>query len=117
MLKNIRRWSLIAVVVLALVGLGVQQSQGASGKSADKQDKSGDQKKDKKSDNIAPQEADYHKADPSQYVGSDTCKTCHEEQGKSFERGPHWKTNLAKHQGPQWQGCEEIGRASCRERV
>ena len=106
MLKNIRRWSLIAVVVLALVGLGVQQSQGASGKSADKQDKSGDQKKDKKSDNIAPQEADYHNADPSQYVGSDTCKTCHEEQGKSFERGPHWKTNLAKHQGPQWQGCE-----------
>jgi mono/diheme cytochrome c family protein len=68
-----------------------------------------DQQKDKKSkpaDDVAPQESDYRKTDPSQYVGSDTCKGCHEDVGKSFDRGPHWKTNLAKYQGPQWQGCE-----------
>src|SRR5229473_4330421 len=47
-----------------------------------------------------------HPADPSQYVGTDTCITCHEEQGKSFDRGPHWKTNLNKRQGPEYQGCE-----------
>src|SRR5438309_4177101 len=44
--------------------------------------------------------------DPSQYVGAETCKTCHEDVAKGYDRGPHWKTTLAKHQGPEWQGCE-----------
>src|SRR6478672_3558609 len=44
-------------------------------------------------------------ADPSQYVGTDTCKTCHEDIGKTFDKGPHWKTLNDKH-GVQWQGCE-----------
>jgi DmsE family decaheme c-type cytochrome len=44
-------------------------------------------------------------ADASQYVGTDTCKTCHEEIGKTFDEGPHWKTLHDKH-GVQWQGCE-----------
>src|SRR5467141_2557313 len=38
--------------------------------------------------------AEAHTVDPSQYVGSDTCATCHEEQAKSVDKGPHWKTNL-----------------------
>ena len=42
---------------------------------------------------------------PSQYVGTDTCKTCHEDIGKTFDKGPHWKTLNDKH-GVQWQGCE-----------
>lgn len=46
-----------------------------------------------------------YNADASQYVGTETCKSCHEDMGKSFEKGPHWKTLNDKH-GPQWQGCE-----------
>ena len=44
--------------------------------------------------------------DPTLYVGAETCKTCHEEQAKSYDQGPHWKTTLDKHKGPEWQGCE-----------
>src|SRR5512132_770693 len=43
--------------------------------------------------------------DPSLYVGSDTCKTCHEDIFKNFETTPHWKTAFTK-KGPAWQGCE-----------
>lgn len=43
--------------------------------------------------------------DASQYVGSDTCKTCHEDIYKNFETTPHWKTAFTK-KGPEWQGCE-----------
>jgi len=45
-------------------------------------------------------------ADPSRYVGTDTCKSCHEDEFKSYKDGPHWKTTLDKRKGPQWQGCE-----------
>jgi len=43
--------------------------------------------------------------DASQYVGSDTCKTCHEDIYKNFEATPHWKTTLKQHAGAA-QGCE-----------
>jgi DmsE family decaheme c-type cytochrome len=43
--------------------------------------------------------------DSSQYVGSDTCKTCHEDIYKGFETTPHWKTNFLG-QGPAKHGCE-----------
>jgi DmsE family decaheme c-type cytochrome len=49
--------------------------------------------------------------DPSQYVGSDTCKTCHEDMPtkgfyKSFEDSPHFVTTLDTKRGPEWHGCE-----------
>jgi DmsE family decaheme c-type cytochrome len=44
--------------------------------------------------------------DTSQYVGSDTCKTCHEELYNSWAKTPHWKTTLNKEGGPSKQGCE-----------
>jgi DmsE family decaheme c-type cytochrome len=44
--------------------------------------------------------------DPSQYVGAETCMSCHEEVAAELDKGPHGKTPPAKHQGPQWQGCE-----------
>ena len=40
----------------------------------------------------------------AQYVGSDTCKTCHEDIYKNFAATPHWKTTLNK-KSPG-QGCE-----------
>jgi len=45
-------------------------------------------------------------ADASQYVGSDTCKTCHEEIYNNWAKTPHWKTTLNKLGGPAKQGCE-----------
>src|SRR5262249_50417598 len=60
-----------------------------------------------KHDNDKPGARESHQpVDPSRYVGADTCKTCHEDVAKGYDKGPHWKTTLAKHQGPQWQGCE-----------
>ncbi len=45
-------------------------------------------------------------AAPSDYVGADTCKTCHEEIYKGWEKTPHWKTTLDTKGGPSHQGCE-----------
>lgn len=45
-------------------------------------------------------------ADASQYVGADTCKTCHEDIYKSFEATPHWKTTYDTRRGVAYQGCE-----------
>lgn len=42
---------------------------------------------------------------PDDYVGSDTCQTCHEDVYKTHERGPHWKTKFLK-KGVGWEGCE-----------
>lgn len=48
--------------------------------------------------------------DPALYVGSETCKTCHDEISSRFERTPHFATvmagKLAAHEGVQWEGCE-----------
>lgn len=42
----------------------------------------------------------------SEYVGSETCKNCHEEIYDGSEKTPHWKTTLNKLGGPSTQGCE-----------
>jgi len=49
--------------------------------------------------------------DASLYVGSETCKTCHEDvptKGfyKSYEGSPHFATTLDTKRGPEWHGCE-----------
>ena len=43
-----------------------------------------------------PHADNHQKVDPSQYVGADACKTCHEDVAKGYDHGPHWKTTLAK---------------------
>src|SRR5437660_3950414 len=43
--------------------------------------------------------------DTSQYVGSETCKTCHEDLYKNLETTRHWKTTLKSHVSAG-QGCE-----------
>ena len=42
----------------------------------------------------------------SEYVGAETCKTCHEEIYNTWEKTPHWKTTLDTKGGPSHQGCE-----------
>ena len=44
--------------------------------------------------------------DPSQYAGTETCKSCHEYEAGSYDKSPHSKMPPGKHQGPEWQGCE-----------
>jgi DmsE family decaheme c-type cytochrome len=43
---------------------------------------------------------------PPQYVGADTCKTCHADLYSAWEKTPHWKTTLDTKGGPSHQGCE-----------
>ncbi len=45
-------------------------------------------------------------AQSSDYVGSETCKACHENEYDSWEKSPHWKTTLDTKGGPGHQGCE-----------
>jgi DmsE family decaheme c-type cytochrome len=45
-------------------------------------------------------------SDASKYVGSETCKGCHEETYNAWEKTAHWKTTLNKREGPSHQGCE-----------
>ena len=44
--------------------------------------------------------------DASQYVGSDTCKTCHEDVYNHFQMTPHYKTSKVEKWGPERHGCE-----------
>ena len=44
--------------------------------------------------------------DPALYVGTETCKTCHEDKFKSFEETRHYATEMNGKKGPAWQGCE-----------
>lgn len=49
--------------------------------------------------------------DASQYVGSETCKTCHEDMPskdfyKQYEASPHFATTLDTKKGAEWHGCE-----------
>src|SRR6202451_4887852 len=45
-------------------------------------------------------------SDQAQYVGSETCKTCHEDIYNHWEKTPHWKKTLDTKGGPSHQGCE-----------
>lgn len=42
----------------------------------------------------------------SDYVGAETCKTCHGDIYKNWEKTPHWRTTLDTKGGPSHQGCE-----------
>lgn len=85
-LKRVFRWSvLLCILVLSAVTL-----------LAAKQD----------SKKNAAQEDPKPAQDQSQFVGSDTCKGCHEEQGKTIDASPHYRTNFNKIRGEKVHGCE-----------
>ena len=42
----------------------------------------------------------------AQYVGSDNCKTCHEDQFKNVQGTAHYKVFSPKGRGEEWHGCE-----------
>src|SRR3984957_7430460 len=45
-------------------------------------------------------------AGTSDYMGSEVCKTCHEDIYNGWEKTPHWKTTLDTKGGSSKQGCE-----------
>ncbi len=45
-------------------------------------------------------------AEPGKYLGSETCKGCHEEQFKQINETQHFKSTAAKGRGEAWHGCE-----------
>ena len=67
------------------------------------------QAKQKASKSTAKTAADKSTSQPppdAQYLGSETCKTCHEDVYNGWEKTPHWKTTLDTKGGPSHQGCE-----------
>ncbi len=67
------------------------------------------QAKQKASKSAAKATADKPTSQPppgAQYLGSETCKTCHEDIYNGWEKTPHWKTTLDTKGGPSHQGCE-----------
>ena len=55
-----------------------------------------------KGTNAAPDTSSH----PAEFVGTDICKTCHEDLYNGWEKTPHWKTTLDTKGGPSHQGCE-----------
>src|SRR5512146_2892064 len=45
-------------------------------------------------------------APDNNYVGSDTCQGCHEQQFKQIETSPHYKTTFTNGRGEPWHACE-----------
>lgn len=85
--------TILAVVVVTMSG---SAAQGEPGKDKDKQ---------------AGQSKYQPSTDPSQYVGVEVCKTCHEDMPskgfyKNYEDSRHFVTTLDTKKGPEWHGCE-----------
>jgi DmsE family decaheme c-type cytochrome len=83
---------LVFFFVAAVVSFGRQPQEQTSAKKAD-------------------QKGYTRPTDPSLYVGSETCKTCHADMPSKdffqhFEDSPHFVTTLDTKKGPAWQGCE-----------
>lgn len=98
-MKHWRRLPISYFLTVLILVLAVPCAQSDDKKHAAQQTKSADQTK----AYVAP-------TDPGQYVGSDTCKTCHEDLYTNFETTAHFTTTmegkLEAHKGVEWHGCE-----------
>jgi DmsE family decaheme c-type cytochrome len=95
-----RRWFPISISVLAaLLAVSVLIAPGRAQQGEKKLATSGQSKT-------------YERpTDPSLYVGTETCKTCHEDMPthgfvNNYESSPHFATTLDTKRGPEWHGCE-----------
>jgi DmsE family decaheme c-type cytochrome len=91
--------SLLFLSAVAVRGQGRQQVTETSAQSSATLTRAAD-----KTDSSVP--ASSPALNTSNYVGADTCKTCHEEIYNRWEKTPHWKTTLNKEGGASKQGCE-----------
>ncbi len=88
--ETTRKLSLRALAVGLMFWLGVVQSVAL----------------DAKSPQSASSQVKMSAAPDNNYVGSDTCPGCHEQQFKQIEAGPHFKTTLKNGRGEPWHACE-----------
>ena len=91
--KRVGLWAVLLLLPLVLFAGARRQSNDSPNPST------------RATDKTAQEHYVANPSDPSLYVGPDTCKTCHEEIGKTYDHSPHWKTAI-NHRGPQYQGCE-----------
>jgi hypothetical protein len=96
-MKHWRRLPISYFLTVLILVLAVPCAQSGDKKNAAQQTKSSDHAK----AYVAP-------TDPRLYVGSDTCKTCHEDIYTNFESTAHFTTKgkLEAHKGVEWHGCE-----------
>jgi hypothetical protein len=86
----------LTISVVIVVTMAGSSARGEHGKDKDKQ---------------AGQSKYQPSTDPSQYVGVEVCKTCHEDMPskdfyKNYEDSRHFVTTLDTKKGPEWHGCE-----------
>src|SRR5215472_14830878 len=97
--RTITRFFAVLLLVSGLVILAAAANDSKPGNDNTPGAKAGQGDSGKKKQKEA---AEVHQpVDPSQYVGAETCKSCHEDVAKSYDKGPHWKTTLDKHKGPE----------------
>lgn len=87
--KSVFRWTFLVMCLFLLGAVTVMAA-----------------KQDKSTNKAVPADQKAAQTDPSQFVGSETCKGCHEEQFKNIEASPHYRTNAAKIRGEAAHGCE-----------
>jgi|SRR5579859_148628 len=113
--RNVGIWPGFAFVVLLAVSAAQQQHatpQHAKPQHDDSKSNADNAKKkedtqvqnDKTQPSSTQEDAESNSVDPSQYVGTEACKGCHESAGGSFDSNPHSKTLSEKR--PDRQGCE-----------
>ncbi len=98
--ESVRRYfpiSILILVVLALVSVVIVPGRA--------------QQSGSKSQSTRQSKIYERPTDPSLYVGSEACKTCHEDMPskgfyKTYEDSPHFVTTLDTKKGPEWHGCE-----------
>jgi len=101
MARNVGIWGGLAFVVLLAVSAAQQHAKPENAKpqrensksntgSSNKEDKQTHNKKTQDSGN--KENAESNSVEPSQYVGTEACKDCHENVGGSFASNPHSKT-------------------------
>ncbi|HVS74915.1 MAG TPA: DmsE family decaheme c-type cytochrome [Candidatus Acidoferrales bacterium] len=89
-------------IVAVLIGGLLALAAGVPGRAQQAAKRPGSQKQTKK----------YERpTDPALYLGTDTCKTCHEDMPtkgffKNYEASPHFLTTMDTKRGPEWHGCE-----------
>lgn len=102
------RWSYAIVCVLLLATLCSPATQHSSDKTQQSSAKSDRQKRsaEQAEKQTTADSSSTPPVDPAEFVGVETCRSCHEQEGKTYDKGPHSKLTSAKAKGPQWQGCE-----------
>jgi len=111
-MKSWQRFPISYLLAVLIPTLVVPFAQSGGQKNAAQEAKPSDQTKPTKQQTKPSDQTKAYVAptDPDLYVGSDTCKACHEEIYTNFATTPHFATTmdgkLDAQKGVEWHGCE-----------